>query len=177
MPALVTFDYLLIGIIVLSALMGAFRGFIKEALALAGWVVAVWAAWQFGDEAAARMPAFIDDPVLKIWAARLLMLMASLFAAGVVSRLLSMLLDQTGLSGTNRLLGAVFGVARGAVLAAVVVALMQAAGFDEDPWWSESKLIPYAAPIADRLGEYAEQGIEMLQSAPDILDPLQGLPR
>ena len=93
-------------------------------------------------------------------------------AAGVVARLLSILLDQTGLSGTNRLLGAVFGVARGAVLSAVVVAVLAVAGFDEAPWWSESKLIPYAAPIADRLGEYADQGIEMLQTPPMSIESL-----
>ena len=167
---MVTMDLLLIGIVALSALMGAYRGFVKEALALAGWVVAFWAAWQFGEDAAARMPDFVADPVLKIWSARLLMLLAALFVAGVVSRLLSILLDQTGLSGTNRLMGAVFGVARGGVLAAVVVAVLQVSGFDEAPWWNESKLIPYAAPIADRLAEYADKGIDMLQESPISMD-------
>ena len=90
---MVGIDYLLIAIIVSSALMGAYRGFIREALSLVGWVVAVWGAWQFGDEAAARLPDFIEDPVLKLWSARFLMLIACLFAAGVVSRLLSILMD------------------------------------------------------------------------------------
>lgn len=165
-------DYLLLGIIALSALMGALRGFVKEALALAGWVVAIWGAWQFGDEAAGWLPDFVDDPVLKIWAARLLMLIAALFVVGVISRLLSILLDQTGLSGTNRLMGGVFGVARGAVLGAVVVSVLNVAGFDDAPWWGESKLIPYAAPIADRLGEYAGKGIDMLDTDP-IVESLQ----
>jgi len=168
---MVGIDYLLIAIIALSAIMGAFRGFVKEALALAGWVVAIWGAWQFGDEAAGWLPDVIEDPVLKIWTARLLMLIVALFVVGVISKLLSILMDQTGLSGTNRLLGAVFGVARGAVLGAVVVSLLQVTGFDEDPWWNESKLIPYAAPIADRLSEYADKGIDLLQ-APAVLDPL-----
>lgn len=167
---MVTIDYLLLGIIALSAVMGAFRGFVKEALALAGWIVAIWGAWQFGDQAARYMPDFIEDPVVKLWAARLLMLIGSLFVVGVVSRLLSILMQQTGLSGTNRLMGAVFGLARGAVLGAVVVSLLQVAGFDDVPWWNESKLIPYAAPIADRLGEYADKGMDMLQTPPISLD-------
>lgn len=168
---MVGIDYLLIAVIVLSAIMGAFRGFVKEALALAGWIVAVWGAWRFGDEAAGWLPDIIEDPVLKIWAARLLMLIVALFIVGVISKLLSILMDQTGLSGTNRLLGTIFGVARGAVLGAVVVSLLQATGFEEDPWWNESKLIPYAAPIADRLSEYADRGIDMLQ-APPVLESL-----
>ena len=163
---MVGIDYLLIGIVALSAIMGIFRGFVKEALSLVGWVVAVWGAWQFGEDVSQRLPDFIDDPVLKLWAARLLILIGALFAAGVISKLLSILMSQTGLSGTDRLLGAVFGVARGAMLGAVVVSLLQVSGFDADPWWGESKLIPYAAPIADRLGEYAEQGIDMLQVPP-----------
>lgn len=165
-----TVDFLLLGIVALSALLGAYRGFVKEALALAGWVVAIWAAWRFGQQAADRLPDFVADPVIKIWSARLLMLLAALFVVGVVSRLLSILLDQTGLSGTNRLMGGVFGFARGGLLAGVVVALLQAAGFDESPWWTDSKLIPYAAPIADRLGEYADKGIDMLQDTPISMD-------
>ncbi|MFQ5634291.1 MAG: CvpA family protein [Gammaproteobacteria bacterium] len=167
-----TIDYLLICIIALSAIMGVFRGLIREALALVAWVVAVWSAWQFGDDAAYLLPDLIGNPVLRLWAARLLMLIAALFVVGVISRLLAALLDQTGLSGANRLMGGAFGVARGAVLGAVVVSLLQVAGFDEDGWWNESKLIPYAAPITDRLGEYAEKGMDMLQTPPVALDSL-----
>lgn len=167
---MVGFDYLLLGLVGLSAIMGIYRGFVKEALALAGWVVAVWGAWQFGDEMAAMLPAFVDDPVLMLWAARLLMLILCLFVVGVINKLMSILVEQTGLSGTNRLLGGIFGVARGGIVAAVVVSLLQTAGFDQDPWWNESKLIPYAAPISDRLSEYANRGIDMLQSPANFPD-------
>lgn len=162
---MVAIDWLLLGIVLLSALMGAYRGFVREALALAAWVVAIWGAWQFGDEAAQWLPDFVEDPVVKLWAARLLMLIAALFVVGVISKLMSMLMEEAGLSGTNRLLGAGFGIARGYVLGAVIVALLQSFGFDESPWWNESKLIPYAAPIADRLGIYANKGIDMLQES------------
>ena len=169
---LVGFDWLLIGILVLSALLGAYRGFVREALALSAWVIAIWSAWRFGDVAAGWLPDFVSDPVIKLWAARLLMLITALFVVGIVSRLLSILMEQTGLSGTNRLLGAGFGLARGYVLAAVIVALLQSFGFDESPWWNESKLIPYAAPIADRLVVYANEGLELLQESPILKDPL-----
>jgi uncharacterized membrane protein required for colicin V production len=62
-------------------------------------------------------------------------------------------------------LGGLFGLGRGAILAGLVVIALQFTGFDADPWWQESKLIPYAAPVADALRDAAAEGIEMLQEA------------
>jgi membrane protein required for colicin V production len=60
------------------------------------------------------------------------------------------------------MLGGLFGLGRGAVLAAIVVIALQFTGFDADPWWAESKLIPYAQPVADLLRDAAQEGMEML---------------
>ena len=58
--------------------------------------------------------------------------------------------------------GIIFGLARGVVLAGLVVNLIQVAGFEGDPWWQESRLIPYAAPIAESLRDIADEGVEKL---------------
>ncbi len=166
---MVIIDYLLIGVLALSALMGLFRGFIKEALSLVGWIVAVWGAWQFGPQAAARLPEFVDDPAVDLWIARLIIMIGVLFIAGVVIRVVSFVLEKTGLSGVNRLIGMVFGLARGVILVGVVVSLLKVTGFDADPWWRQSRLIPYAAPVADRLSDFATEGIEMLQLSPHVI--------
>ena len=170
---MIIIDYLLVGIIVLSAILGLFRGFIKEALSVVGWVAGVWGAWQFGPQAAARLPDFVDDPVVDLWIARLLVLVGVLFIRGVIIRLVSLVLHQAGLSGTDRLIGMVFGLARGVVLIGVVVSLLKVAGFDAVPWWRESLLIPYAAPIADRLSDYADDGIDLLQQVPNSSSALK----
>jgi uncharacterized membrane protein required for colicin V production len=59
-----------------------------------------------------------------------------------------------------------FGLGRGAILATLVVIALEFAGFDADPWWQQSKLIPYAAPIAERLRDAAAQGMDMLDAEP-----------
>lgn len=174
---MVTIDYLLIGVIALSALMGVMRGFVKEALSLVGWIAAVWGAWQFGPQAAARLPDFVDDPAVDLWIARLIIMIGVLFIGGVIIRIVSLLLKQTGLSEINRVVGMVFGLARGVILIGVVVSLLKVAGFDADPWWRQSILIPYAAPIADRLSDYAVEGIEMLQLAPTSSSSLKLIPK
>ena len=64
----------------------------------------------------------------------------------------------------------VFGMARGIVVVSLVVLMLDAAGFDQDSWWQESKLIPYAASLAERLGAVAEDGIGLIQ------DRVEGVP-
>lgn len=66
---MVTIDYLLIAVFVLSAALGAYRGFVKEALSLVGWILAVWVAWRFGARVADMGPDFSDDPMARVWVA------------------------------------------------------------------------------------------------------------
>jgi membrane protein required for colicin V production len=173
---MIMLDYLLIGVVAVSALMGLLRGFAKEAVSLTGWIVAIWGAWRFADPVQERLPELLNDPVISLWIARLIILIGVLFAAGIISRLISYLLNMTGLSSTNRTIGMLFGLARGVVLVGLAVKVMQATGFEADPWWQESKLIPYAVPLAQRLTDIAEEGMDMLdepvESALPLADPL-----
>lgn len=164
-------DYLLIGVMVLSGVVGLFRGFVKEALSLGVWVIGIWGAWKFAGLAADQMTGWVEDPVLRLWAARVVVLVSILILGGLLTALLSFLLDQTGLTGTDRLLGGLFGLGRGAVLAAIIVIALQFTGFDEDPWWAESKLIPYAEPVADLLRDVAAEGMDMLDQDQDTDQP------
>ncbi len=160
-------DYVLLTILAMSCVVGLFRGLVKEALSLAVWVLAIWFSWKFSALAAPMLEGLVGDPVLRLWAARLAVLVFVLVVGGLGSWLLSYLLARTGLTGTDRLLGGLFGLARGAVLAGLLVIGLQFAGFDDSPWWSQSKLIPYAAPIADQLRDAASGGVNMLDGLND----------
>lgn len=164
---MVTIDYLLIAVFVLSAVMGIYRGFVKEALSLLGWVVAVWVAWRYGAHVAEWGPEFSDDLMVRVWVARVVIVVGILFASGVISALVSFLMGKTGLDGTDRIVGMVFGLGRGLVLAAIVINVLQFAGFEADPWWDESRLIGYIQPVADSLRDVAEDGLDMLREGTD----------
>jgi len=164
---MVIVDYLLLAVFLLSALMGLFRGLVKEALSLVGWVVAAWCAWRFGGAVADMIPSVVDDSITETWVARVIVLVAVLILTGLLSRLIAYVVHQSGLSGTDRMIGMVFGMARGVVLVSLVVLLLDAAGFDADPWWRESKLIPYAAPLAERLGDLAGEGVDLIRHQAD----------
>jgi membrane protein required for colicin V production len=160
---MVAIDYLLIAVFVLSAALGIFRGFVKEALSLLGWIVAVWVAWRFGASGAELLPDFSADPMVRVWIARLIILIGVLVASGIVSGLVSFVMGKTGLDGTDRLIGMIFGLGRGVVVVGVVINLLQFAGFDADPWWEESRLITYMMPVADSLRDIADDGLDMLR--------------
>ncbi len=158
-------DYLLLGIVALSAVVGLFRGLVKEALSLAVWVLAIWCGWRFAPLVMGAFSGVVADPTLQMWAARAAILIGVLLLGALATWLISYLLDRSGLTGTDRLLGGLFGLARGGVFAAILVIMLQFAGFEQSPWWTESKLIPYTAPLAGELREVAAEGVGMLRDS------------
>ena len=160
-------DYALLVVLGLSAVVGLLRGFVKEALSLLVWVLAVWCAWKYAGLAAPMLQGLVAEPVLRQWAARAVVLVGVLLIGGLGTWLLCYVLDRTGLTGTDRLLGGVFGLARGAVLAGLLVIILQFAGFDESPWWSQSRLIPYANPIVGQLKDAAARSVDMIDRLDD----------
>jgi membrane protein required for colicin V production len=135
-------DYTILAVLGLSVLMGLWRGFIGEVLALAVWACAFWVAWLFGPALAERFSASISTPSVRILLAYALCFIAVLIAGAIVTFLMRKLVEGSGLSGSDRLLGMVFGLVRGLALVVLVVLLMGFTPFPRDPWWSESRLLP-----------------------------------
>jgi len=158
-------DYALAAVVIVSTCISLFRGFFKEALSLVNWVAALWLSWQLGPLLASGLAGFIGDPVLQMWVARLLILIGVLILGGLVSKLVALVLNSSGLTGTDRALGMVFGFGRGIILAGLLVVVLEFLGFNQSAWWEQSKLIPYTAPIADIIRHAAEDGIEYVGDA------------
>jgi len=134
-------DYVILAVLGLSVLMGLWRGFVGEVLALAVWVVAIWVAWTLGPHVAASLTA-VTLPSARIVLGYALCFIAVLIAGAIVGFLMRKLVAGSGLSGTDRLLGAVFGLGRGLALVTLVVLLLGFTPFPRDPWWHESRLLP-----------------------------------
>ena len=144
-------DFVLIGIVLLSAAISLLRGFIREALALVGWVAAVWIAITFSGQLAELFAGTIELPSMRLGLAYLLLFIGTLVIAGILVWLVGLLVEKTGLSGTDRLLGMVFGLARGVIIAAILVLLAGLTPLPRDPWWRESVLLPHFQAIAEQL--------------------------
>ncbi len=136
-------DWTIVAILVLSALISIMRGFVKEALSLATWVAAILIAMIFSERLALLLVDHIDTPSLRELVAFALLFIATLLVGAMVNYLISALVRVTGLSGTDRLLGMCFGLARGVVIVmALLILLPGMVPVNEDAWWHESRLIP-----------------------------------
>jgi membrane protein required for colicin V production len=146
---LTSVDWAIIAIIVISCLISLKRGFVKEALSLVTWIIAGVVAWMFGGSLAQHLTEFIQMPSARIIAGCAILFVATLMVGALVNFLISELVRVTGLSGTDRFLGMVFGAARGALLVVVLTGLLSLAPVQQDPWWQQSSLIPHFLLVAD----------------------------
>ena len=139
------FDLVAGGVILVSAAVGAWRGLVGEALALISWVLAIVAAWMFGAQVGETVFASIREPALRALAGYGSLVAAVLLAVALLKLLLRQVLKALGLSITDRVLGTVFGLARGAAIVLVLVAAAGLTALPKQSWWKEAQL---SAPLA-----------------------------
>lgn len=162
-------DYAILAIIALSIVVGLWRGFIKEVFALAVWIAALWLAFQFSGALAEQLEAQVELPSARTGLAFAGIFVAVLLVGALLTWLLAKLVESTGLSGTDRLLGAVFGAVRGLAL---VLLLILATGFTplpQDPWWQSSAAIRALLPLTEWAAGFLPEAVaEHLQFEPAV---------
>ena len=141
-------DILIIAIIAISAIISLIRGFVQEALSLASWIAAFAIAWFFFRPFAVQLEPWIEVASLRLGVAYGLIVLVVLLVGALVNHFMKALVESTGLSGTDRLIGIFFGVARGGVLVAILVLLAGLTPFPDDNWWGQSRLLPYFEEMA-----------------------------
>lgn len=142
-------DAVILGVVVISSMISLNRGFVKEALSLLTWIIAGVIAWMFGGSLAHHFQPYIDTPSVRVIAACGVLFVMTLLIGALINYLLNQLIRATGLTGTDRLLGMVFGAARGLLLVVVSVGLLSLAPVEHDAWWQQSTLLPHFLLIAD----------------------------
>jgi len=157
------FDYILLGVLLVSALVGVVRGLIREALSLVIWVLALWCAARFGGQASRLFATALDDPLWQLWAGRVALFVGVLFAGSLVAWLVSYFVRRSVITGTDRILGMLFGLARGVVLVGILALALELGGFAAEPWWGESKLLPYASSVGVELRATAQEQLAQQQ--------------
>ncbi|MBA2078678.1 MAG: colicin V production protein [Rhodanobacter sp. 68-29] len=151
-------DITILGVLGLSVLIGLWRGLVSEVLALVIWIAAFWVAWLFGPTMSAQLH-MITVPAARIAAGYALCFVLVLLLGALLRFLMLRLLASTGLSGTDRLLGMVFGLARGVLLVCVLVFLCQFTAFTREPPWRQSLLLPPFQSATIWLGQRIPPGV------------------
>ena len=120
----------------------------REALSLIGWVAAFWLALRYANPLAELFLSSITIPSLRIITAFTILFVLTLMLAALVNHLAGHLVKRTGLTGTDRAVGIVFGVARGGVVVSILVLLAGLTSLPQDPWWGESMMIGHFETFA-----------------------------
>jgi len=136
-------DIAIILIVIFSAVISSVRGFAREALSLLGWALAFWVSLTFSGGLALMIGKSIEDPILRLIAAFLLLFIASLIVSTIVNYFVIQLLQRTGMTGADRSIGIVFGSLRGILVVAALVLFAGLTPFPQTPSWENSFFLYY----------------------------------
>lgn len=114
-------DGVILGILALSVVTGLVRGFVKELIALCVWVIAIWLGITYADTAGIYLKKYINDEAARHAAGFVIILLLTVITGSLFNALLGFILKNTGLSGTDRLLGMVFGFVRGVFIVSLII--------------------------------------------------------
>lgn len=144
-------DYVILGIVLLSAIAGLMRGFLREICSLITWILAVWIAWHFGEKVEPYLGGELGEPPFSTWAGRVIVFLIVLLIGTAIGALIAHLVRLSIFSGLDRFLGFVLGAVRGLIVLGLVVIIGQETRMDQMHWWKHSKLIPYVHGVASGL--------------------------
>lgn len=144
-------DWAIVAILIVSSLISVRRGFSKEALSLASWVAALLVARVFSDNLASLLTPWLSNELYRYAAAFIILFLITLIVGALINHLLAEFVRMTGLTGTDRALGVIFGLLRGVIIVVVLLSLGKVFGFDQ--FWGNSVLVPYFDPVIKWTGE------------------------
>ena len=148
---MVTLDYIILAIILLSAVAGLVRGFLKEVCSLVTWILAIWLAWRLAPTLAPHLGGVLEREPYGLWAARAIVFIAVLVVGAVIGFAVNHFVRLSLFSGLDRMLGFLLGLLRGVVITGFALILAQAVRLDDESGWKRSKLVPMVAPVASVL--------------------------
>ncbi|MEQ9396736.1 CvpA family protein [Haliea sp.] len=154
-------DWVVVAIVALSTLLSLLRGFTREALSLLGWIAAFVIAYVFAGELASRMTGLVSNITARYITAWLLLLVGVLLVTGLLSMLMAQMVRATGLGTLDRLLGTIFGFARGVIIVLVLVFLIRELLPPRDQVWLYQA---HLMPQIDALLNWAMQMLGQLNS-------------
>lgn len=132
------FDYVILGIVLVSGLLGLLRGLLKEVFSLLAYLLSFLAAIWWGPALIPMLARYIDQAVLTVGLAYFLVFIISLLILGLLNKTIAALVDVTGLGSADRGLGFLFGVVRGVVLVLILVLIAGWSALPHETWWIES---------------------------------------
>ncbi len=150
-------DHLFAIILLASGVLGYVRGFVRESVALLSWLIGLWIAWHYAHLVNPWLGGALAEPGVREWAGRAAVLLIVLLIGAAIGGITAYYMRRAaGLAVMDRLIGALFGLIRGAVVIGLLVIGGRAADLDFEPWWDKTRSMPVAEAIANWLQRYAQ---------------------
>jgi len=140
---MVWIDWFIIGVLIVSTCISLYRGFTREALSLITLALAIWLGIEFSPAVATLLETTITNPALRPAAAFGLIFLIALIVGAIINAFVGKVISLSGLGGLDRLLGIVFGAARGALVIVLILVVLTVTGFSKQESWKHSLFVPY----------------------------------
>lgn len=140
MESITVFDYVVTSIFLVSIALSILRGFVRETLSIAGWVVAFIAAGAYSPFFEQFLPAEVTGETLRFSIAFVLTFISVLLITALAIMLLTALIKGIGLGFIDRLLGSVFGFLRALVIVTVIVLIAGLTTIPQQSFWQQALL-------------------------------------
>jgi len=151
-------DFIILGILLISTGISFLRGFLREVLSLIAWMAAVWVSVSFTPQLSYLLQDQVASDSVRTLISFVSLFVSTLIVASLANFLVSQLVRKTGFSGTDRMIGVVFGLARGGLIVAVIVLVVGFTTLPEEIWWRDSLLLEHFQPLAVWLkGNFPEE--------------------
>lgn len=141
-------DFFILGVVGISALIGLARGFLREVLSLASWILAYWMSIRFAEPVADLFRSLIASDTIRLALAYAGVFIGVLILGAIVNYLIGRFVDATGFGGADRMLGVAFGVLRGIAILTLLVLFAGMTSMPRDSWWRESVFLGQIEPVA-----------------------------
>jgi len=148
------FDLVIMAIILLSIVISFFRGFLREAISLITWITGVLVALKFAPHASNLLPSFIHSTMLRFLIAFVALFLAVFILGFIVNFIIKRLIDMTGLSIVDRVVGIFFGSVRGLIAVGAILMFISVSPMQKAEWAKNSQLAPEFTPLVTWLDTY-----------------------
>jgi membrane protein required for colicin V production len=161
-------DLIIIVIIGLSSVTGLFRGVVKEVIALGIWVVAIWMGYNHSQSLTPWLGAYIQNGTAQTAIAFGIIVLGVLIAGAIVNFILGFLLNRTGLSSIDKILGMCFGFARGVLIVSFVLAVLSMTSLPYQPYTASSRVVAQLQPVVNWISGYIPIFINKMKSVDNV---------
>ncbi|MDQ2993991.1 MAG: CvpA family protein [Pseudomonadota bacterium] len=155
-------DFIIMGVILLSLLISLARGFVREALSLATWIIAAYIAFRYSGVVSDMLTGIVSSHSARSVIAIIGLFMVMLILGGIVNYFISSMISGSLLLGFDRILGSFFGLARGLLVVGLFILLIGQTAMVKAQWWKDSQMIPQFTPVSQFIKDIFPEQIAQL---------------